>query len=150
MLSGGGSFFFFFLAVVDVVTLGGLEFVKVGEAGCYKNVVPLQQFLDVAVVYAVAVPLGQHAGEVVVQLLGAGLLVVDAGRLAALQLLDGVEHFIEGNVLGLGKHGDVGQRGESVGGECRYALVRFVECFYDEAVLCPRYELVKSRFARDS
>ena len=56
--------FFFLKAVVYVVAFGGLHFlVKVGDTVVYKYVVPLQQLLDVAVVYAVPVEIGQHLGK---------------------------------------------------------------------------------------
>ncbi len=69
-----GHVLFLFLAVVDVVALGGSHvFFEVGDAGLDKDVVPLDEFLDVAVLHTVLIPVGQHLGEVVVQLLGAGL-----------------------------------------------------------------------------
>ena len=101
--------FFFLFSVVNVVAFRRLQLIKVRDACGNENVVPLQQLLDVAVVYAVAVPFRQHLREVVLQFLAAGLLVVETHGFTLFQFLDGIEHLVEGNVLGHCKHGDVAQ-----------------------------------------
>ena len=64
-----GSFLFF--SVVNIVALSGCQFLfEVGNAGLDKDVVPLDELLDVSVLYTVLIPVGQHLREVVVQLLG--------------------------------------------------------------------------------
>ena len=61
---------FLFFAVVYVIALGGLQvFLEVSDAVFDKDVVPLKQLLDVTVVYAVAVKLGQNLGEILAQFL---------------------------------------------------------------------------------
>ena len=68
-ISMGGNLFLLF-AVVDVVALCGSENrLEVLEAILHEDVVPLQELLDVAVVYAVLVEVGQHLCEVVTQFL---------------------------------------------------------------------------------
>ena len=103
-----GSFLFF--SVVDIITLGGCHLLfKVGDARLHKDVVPLDEFLDVAVLHAVLIPVGQHLREVVVQLLGRSLAEVDARLLAFFQVTHGCKNLHQGNVIGFSKHSDVGQ-----------------------------------------
>ena len=69
---------FLFFAVVYVIALCGFQvFFKVGDTVLNENVIPLKQFLDVAVVHAVAVKLGQHLGEILTQFLARCLAIVD-------------------------------------------------------------------------
>ncbi len=61
---------FLLLAVVDIVALcGGENGLEVGVAVLHEDIVPLEQLLDVAVVHAALVEVGQHFREIVAQLL---------------------------------------------------------------------------------
>ena len=103
-----GSFLYF--SVVDIVTLGGRHlFFEVGYAGLHEDVVPLDELLDVAVLHAVLIPVGQYLREVVVQLFGRSLTEVDARLLAFFQVTHGCKDLHQGDVVRFGKHSDVGQ-----------------------------------------
>ena len=61
---------FLLLAVIDIVALcGGENGLEVGVTVLHEDIVPLEQLLDVAVVHAVLVEVGQHLREIVAQLL---------------------------------------------------------------------------------
>ena len=52
-------------AIVDVVTVGGGHlFLEVGDACFHEDVVPGDELLDVAVVDALLIPLGEYLGEI--------------------------------------------------------------------------------------
>ena len=57
----------FLFPVVDVVALSGSKFLfEVGEAGVHQDVIPLDELLDVAVLNALLIPVGQHLREILV------------------------------------------------------------------------------------
>ena len=86
---------FLFLSVVDIVAFGRFHVLfKVVNAVFYQEVIPLNQFLDVAVVNTVAVEAGQNLGKVFTQFVAACFLVVEAGNLAFLQVLQVGENLI--------------------------------------------------------
>ena len=71
--------------IVDVVAVGGGHlFLEVGDACFHEDVVPRDEFLDVAVVDALLIPLGEYLGEVGAEFVACGFLLVDAGFLAVL------------------------------------------------------------------
>jgi len=101
-------YFLLLFSVIHVVSFGGCEvFFEVGDAGLDEDVVPLDELLDVAVLHAVLIPVGQHLREVCVQLSGCGFLEIHAGGLALLQVAHGCQHLHEGDILCLCEHGDV-------------------------------------------
>ena len=98
------------LTIVDVVTFGGGHlFLEVGDACFYEDVVPGDELLDVAVVNALLIPLGEYFGEVGAEFVARGFLLVDAGLLAVLKGLQVLEDVHQGHIVGLGEHGDVGE-----------------------------------------
>ena len=57
--------------IVDVVAFcGGDIFFKVGDAVLNQNVVPGDEFLDVAVLHTLLIPLGKNLCKIVMQFLG--------------------------------------------------------------------------------
>ena len=127
---------FLFLAVINVVAFRGLHFLlKIGDASLNKNVVPLDEFLNVGVLHTVAVPLGQYLRKIVMQLAGRSLLGVYAGLLAILDFLHALKDGHQGHIVSLGVHGYVGQRRNAVVGKSRLAAVGAVERLNDEVVL---------------
>ena len=126
------------LAVVDVIAFRGLHFFfEVGDAGFNEYIIPGDELLDVAGMYAVAVPLGENLREIVLKFLAGGLLGIDGGFLAFLECLEVLQDIHQGDVVGLGEHGDVGQRRDAVGGEGGHAAVRLVKRLGDQVVLAP-------------
>ncbi len=80
---------------------------EVGDAGCDKEVVPRQEFLDVGGVDALAVILGEYLGEIFAEV---GVIAdsLDVDGLAFVFLLYGVEYESERGVAFLGVDGYVG------------------------------------------
>ena len=56
----------------------------------------------------------------------------------------------QGNVVGLGKHGHVGQRSDTVAAESGHTAMGVVESLDNQAVVSSCDELVKSGLAGDS
>lgn len=123
-------------SVVDVVALCRSHlFLEVGNAGFDEDVVPLDELLDVAAVHTVAIEGGQHLGEIVEELGTGGFLHVEGALLTFLQGFQALEDVHQGHIIAVGKHGDVGQRGDAVGAECGNTLVGGIECLDNEVVL---------------
>ena len=138
------------LAVVNVVALGGSQCgLEVGDAILHEDVVPLDELLDVAVVYAVAIEVGQHLGEILLEFLSRTFLIIKGALFRLLLLTHVLQHLPKGDVVGVGEHGDVGKARHTVGGECWHAFVCFVECFYDEIHFSTAHQSEKSRLAGD-
>ena len=141
--------FLFGLFLFFLLLLFGLGVLEVGDAGLDEDVVPGDELLDVTVLHAVLIPLGEYLAEIVAQLLARCFLLVDAGRLAALQVLHVLKDVHQGHIVGLGKHGDVAQRGDAVGGEGGHSLVGIVERLDNQVVVSSGNEFVESGLAGD-
>ena len=119
-------------------------FLEVGDTGLYEDVIPRDELLDMAVLHAILIPFGQHFGEVGAELFAAGFLLVDAGFLATLELLEVLKYIHQGHVVGLCVHSDIGQRGDTVGGKGGHAAMSAVEGLDDEVVVTSGHEFVKA------
>ena len=97
----------------------------------------------------VAIPLGQHFREVVLQLLRGGFLGIDGGFLALSHGLEILQDVHQGDVVGLSEHSDVCQRRDTVGGEGGHTAMGGIEGLDDEVVLATGNEFVKSGLAGD-
>ena len=112
--------------VVDIVTFGGCEGgLKVGDAITHEDVVPLDELADVAIVDALAVVVGQHFSEEVVQLLRRCFLIVELTGFQLGLLAEVLQHLPKGDVVAVGEHCDVAKTCDTVGSECRPALLGF-------------------------
>ena len=137
-------------AVVDVVALcGGEGGLEIGDAVAHEDVVPLQELADVAVVYALAVVVGQHFGEEVAQLLGGGFLIVERAGLQFGFLAKVLQDLPEGDIVAIGVHSDVAKAGDAVGAKGGHALACFVKCFYDKVHLAAAHEAIEAWLAGD-
>lgn len=64
-----------FQTVIHIVAVSWRKrYLEIGNTALHKNVVPLQQLLDIAVVYTVTVIIGQYFSKVTVQLVSRSLL----------------------------------------------------------------------------
>ena len=95
-------------SVIDIVALGGFHLLlEVGDAGLDKDVIPLNELLDVAAMNTLAVEVGQHVAEILKELVSLGFLNVDGRGLTLFQGLQTVKDIHQRHVVAVGEHGDI-------------------------------------------
>lgn len=119
--------------IIYVLTLCRSESsLEIGDAVLSKNVVPLEELLDIAVVNTVAIVVRKNLSKISVELSNRRLLVVESARLALFLLAYAVEHYPEWHLISVCIHSDVTKACYAVGSESWDTLVSLIECFYDE------------------
>ena len=121
------------LAVVNVVALCRCQhFFKISDARLHQEVIPLQQFLDVAVVNAVFIEIRKHLVKVGAQFCCVCCSLVQRAFLSFFLFANAVEDFPKWNVFFGCIDGNVAQTGYTIGCKGWNALVRFVQCFNNQ------------------
>ena len=100
---------------------------EIGDAVLGKNVVPLKELLDIAVVYTVAIVVRKNLCEVIVELSSWSLLVVEGARLALFLLAYAVENLPQWNLVSISIHSDVAKTCNTVCCESWHTLPSVID-----------------------
>ena len=92
------------------VLLGLFLYAEVSDSCVDEDIVPLDEFADVAWIDSVFVPVGQHLSEPSAKGSVVCLLGVDGGSFESLFLSNFGEHLAEGDVVAGGEHRDICER----------------------------------------
>ena len=130
------STFFFF---------GFFGFFKSGVAGSKQQVIPCYNLLDVVVIHALLVVVGQHLCHKCIKGIRGGILLC-IECLALVLLIHRGQHLCQRHFFAVGVDGNIAKRHNLVAGVCRNALL-FAEAFNNNHILAIRHQFVESWLA---